>query len=149
MKYVVDTNIFNHLLDGRLTPSALPCASGFVATNVQLRELDGTKNTVRRAALMDTFHHLAPELVHTESFALDIPGSGFDESKWSDGKLATMLKHSLDALNKSKHNNWHDAIIAEVALVNGYGLVTNDRDLAKVAEQHGIAIIYPEGDLAD
>jgi rRNA-processing protein FCF1 len=149
VKYVVDTNIFNHLLDGRLTPSALPCAGAFVATNVQLRELEGTKDTVRRAALMSTFHHLAPELVHTESFALNIPGSGFDESKWSDVQQATSLKLKLDALNKCKRNNWHDAIIAEVALVNGYGLVTNDGDLAKVAEQHGIAVIYPEGQLEE
>lgn len=142
MKYVLDTNIFNHLLDGRLAPSALPGDGTFVATNVQLCELERTKSDTRRAALMETFRDIAPELVLTESFALDIPGSGLDESKLSDGNSVTLLKSSLDVLNKRKCNNWQDAIIAEVALVNGYGLVTSDRHLAKTAAEHGIAVYY-------
>jgi predicted nucleic acid-binding protein len=52
------------------------------------------------------------------------------------------IKLELDALNKGKRNNWHDAIIAQTALVNGYALMTDDYDLAEVAKRYGIQVIY-------
>ena len=141
MKYVVDTNIFNHLHDGLLSPSALPSDGTFVATKVQLHELEKTPEYSRRLALIETFCGLAPELVLTESFAFDIPGSGFDESKWGDGERVAVLKNRLDAMER-RPNNWHDAIIAEVALVNGYVLLTSDRNLARASNQHGVGVQY-------
>jgi len=142
MKYVVDTNIFNHLLDGRLPSSALPVNGEFIATNVQRCELERTSDGSRRAELLKTFCRVMSDIVPTESFAFDIPGSGFDESRWSDGKNVSTLKCALDARNNQKTNNWQDAIIAEVALVHGYGLITSDHDLAVVAKQQGIHVHY-------
>jgi hypothetical protein len=40
-------------------------------------------------------------------------------------------------LNHGKCNNFEDALIAEVAIVNGHTLITADEDLRTVAEQHG------------
>lgn len=51
------------------------------------------------------------------------------------------MKADLDAL-KIKPNNLHDALVAEVALEYGYGLVTADKNLQIVAEQHGIKVYY-------
>jgi hypothetical protein len=84
MKYVLDTNIFNCLLDGRLSLSALPGDGEFIVTNVQLRELEATSDLVRRTQLLRVFNQVAAVRVLTESFAYDIPGSGmamFDISK--------------------------------------------------------------------
>ncbi len=141
MKYVLDTNIFNCLLDGRLSLSALPSDSEFIVTNVQLRELEATSDSFRRTQLLHVFNQVSAEHVLTESFAYDIPGSGYDESKWNSdgGKRITSIKDALDSL-KRKPNNWQDAIITEVALVNGYGLITADSNLAIVAMQHKIHV---------
>jgi rRNA-processing protein FCF1 len=86
------------------------------------------------------FVELKTEIVPTESFVFDI--SRFDLSKLSDGVLFGKLKHDLDMLNKSKSNNPQDVLIAEVAIMNGYTLITADRDLADVVEKHGGKIIY-------
>ncbi|MCX5723099.1 MAG: hypothetical protein NTX84_00995 [Nitrospirae bacterium] len=141
MQYVLDTNVFNRILDGKLQLSALSNCDQYVVTNVQLRELEATPDALRRELLVQIFHQVTAEHALTESFAWDIPGSGWGESKWNsdDGKRINSLKTSLDFLHE-KPNNMQDAIIAEVALVNGYGLITADGDLARVASQHGIDV---------
>lgn len=140
MKYIVDTNIFNDILDGHLSRLNFPKDCIFIATNVQLQELKNTKNELRRSKLLNIFHEVIQEVVLNESFALDIPGAGFDQSNWGDGKSVLLLKNELDAI-KRKLNNWHDSIIAEVAWINGYGLITNDWNLAKISKTYGIKVI--------
>ena len=54
-----------------------------------------------------------------------------------DGRIFCRLKSDLDLLNYGKSNNSEDALIAEVAIVNGHTLITADEDLRTVAEQHG------------
>jgi|BarGraNGADG00211_3_1021988.scaffolds.fasta_scaffold18868_2 predicted nucleic acid-binding protein len=140
MSYIVDTNIFNQLIDGSVAISDLPSDSLFFATHVQIDEINNTKDSERRAQLFFMFVELKTEIVPTESFVFDI--SRFDLSKLSDGVLFGKLKHDLDMLNKSKSNNPQDVLIAEVAIMNGYTLITADRDLADVVEKHGGKIIY-------
>ena len=143
MKYMLDTNIFNRLLDGRVDISKLPDKYSFLATAIQLHELKATANSTRRAQLLEIFNQVAPEVVLTESFAFDVPGSGFGEAKWNsdNGQRVTSLKNALDSW-KLESNNLQDALIAEVALVNGFGLITADEGLAKIAQQHGIDVQY-------
>ena len=90
---------------------------------------------------MEALERLNPEDALVESFALDIAGAGFDESKFNSDPRVFAIKADLDALNKRKHNNWQDALIAEVALLNGYGLVTADGDLARVSAIHGLLVV--------
>lgn len=143
MKYMLDTNIFNRLLDGRVDISKLPDKYSFLATAIQLHELKATANSTRRAQLLEIFNQVAPEVVRTESFAFDVPGSGFGEAKWNsdNGQRVTSLKNALDSW-KLKSNNLQDALIAEVALVNGFGLITADEGLSEIAQQHGIDVQY-------
>lgn len=102
MKYMLDTNIFNRILDEKLQIHELPNADGFVVTHVQFRELEATSNPVRREQLLQKFHVISPERVLAESFCLDVAGAGLDEAKLSgdDGKLLKSLEKSLDLLNK-------------------------------------------------
>lgn len=135
MKAVLDTNIFNRLADGAATSSVLPAGLKLVVTHVQLDELNQTKDVERRGRLLLCFAILQPEVIPTESFVLGI--SRLDHGKLSDGKLIETIRRDLDDLNGGKQNNWQDALIAEVALVNGYVLVTADADLHQVAQAHG------------
>lgn len=139
MKYVLDTNIFNRVLDGRFKLSTLPDACSFVATKIQVRELEAASEP-RRAALLATFAEVAPDLAPA-AFSLDIPGAGLDEGEWSSDERVTRLHGALEA-RKPKLNNWQDALIAGVALKNGYGLATADGNLARVAADFGIKVYH-------
>jgi len=139
MKYVLDTNIFDRVLDSRFKVSALPDACSFVATKIQIREIGATPEP-RRSMLLATFKDIAPDL-SAAAFSFDIPGAGFNEGEWSSDERITKLREALEA-NKSKPNNWQDALIAGVALKNGYGLVTADKDFAEVSAAYGIKVYH-------
>lgn len=144
MKYVLDTNVFNRLLDGLFGLDKLPEGAKFVATHLQIDEIKNTKNLSRRDSLLDVFAAVGPEMVPTESFVWEV--SAWDQCKWSDEKNYAQLdaiKADLDALNDNKDNNWQDALIAEVALINEFTLITDDRHLSQVARKHGIAVKRP------
>lgn len=140
MKYVVDTNIFNKLLDGSLLIDQLPSNGQMVATHIQIDELNNTNNRERRAKLFLKFAEIAPEILPTESIVLDV--SRFDQAKWSDGEIFQALKVDLDTMNRGKLNNTQDALIAEVAIVNCFTLLTSDFQLSEVARKHGANVIY-------
>jgi len=134
VKYVLDTCVFNWLLSERIELSHLPSDGEFVATHVQRDELDRTPCETRRANLLGCFTEVVDEHVFTESAVVGVSKVGL--CKLSDGQLYSSIRHALDSLNKSKPNNASDALIAEVAIVNGWTLITADRDLAKVAVKH-------------
>lgn len=144
MKYLLDTNIFNRIKDQRLHISdlALSNKSVFLVTNVQRCEIEATTNQKRRKELLEVFEKIQLKNVPIESFALDIPGAGLDESKLNHDPRVYELKNDLDAENNGKSNNWQDVLIAEVALLNGYCLVTTDKNLADVSKKQGILVIH-------
>jgi hypothetical protein len=140
MSYVVDTNIFNKLVDGVICAEDLPSDGPYISTHVQIDEINNTKDSERRARLFLMFAEVRPQVVPTESFVWDV--SRWDQGKWSDGVLFEKLKQDLDALNKSKANNARDVLIAEVAIVNGFTLLTADSDLSVVVKNHGGQVAF-------
>ncbi|MBU4176389.1 MAG: type II toxin-antitoxin system VapC family toxin [Desulfurivibrionaceae bacterium] len=140
MSYVVDTNIFNKLVDGVICAEDLPSDGPYFSTHVQIDEINNTKDSERRARLFLMFAEVRPQVVPTESFVWDV--SRWDQGKWSDGVLFEKLKQDLDALNKSKANNARDVLIAEVAIVNGFTLLTADSDLSVVVKNHGGQVAF-------
>jgi hypothetical protein len=116
MKSVVDTCIFNKLIDGLLSTDDLPADAEFVATHIQIDELNSTSNLDRRARLSSRFSTLVDSIIPTESTVLGVSKLG--HSKLSDGTLYNKVKLDLDSLNRGKENNSKDALIAEVAIVN-------------------------------
>lgn len=137
MRYVVDTNIINWLVDGAIRPEKLPNDGQFVATHVQVDELNNTQDKERRAQLFLKFTATVDDVVPTESMVVGISRIGL--SKISDGALYYSLKGALDNKRK-RRNNAQDALIAEVAIKNNYVLLTADRDLSEVAKHHGCTV---------
>jgi predicted nucleic acid-binding protein len=66
--------------------------------------------------------------------------SRLDWCKVSDGCIYTSVRSQLDAKNGGRRSNIHDALIAEVAIANGFTLLTADADLAEIAREHGGAV---------
>jgi len=136
-KYILDTVIFNRLVEGRLSVEDLPSDGTFVATHIQKDELSRTGKTEKREQLLSKFSEFIPTLEPTASLVFDV--SRWDQARWSDGKLFQELKTALDTLKK-KPNNVQDALIAEVAIVDRCTLVTCDKNLAQVARAHGAEV---------
>lgn len=140
MRYVVDTSVINKFVDGSLAPEHLPDDGDYLASHVQVDELNKTKDEERRARLFLKFATTINNIVPTESLVVGVSRIG--QCKISDGILYGVLKSGLGALNGAKSNNSIDALIAEVAIKNGYTLITADYHLQKVSTQHGCRVIY-------
>ena len=138
MQYVVDTNVFNWLVDGRIDLGALPSNAELVATHVQIDEINRTTDTERRAQLFLRFAKIAPKILPTESGVWG--ASRWGESKWSDGRRLKSIIAALDERRK-KTNNQEDALIGEVAMANDYGLITADRHLAEVMKERNVSVV--------
>ncbi len=156
--YVLDTNVFNHVLDETIDIAMLK-GKRLLATHVQRDEISNTNDQTRREKLMAVFELLTTEqsakpsavagilvadgevasgsgLVPTESAAWDV--SRWDEARWgaNDDILKKMLGE-LNKLNNRKGNNAQDILIAETALRNNWILVTSDADLFAVITKYG------------
>jgi rRNA-processing protein FCF1 len=139
-KYVVDTCVFNWLADSLVEKSALPSDGGFAITHIQMDEINKTKDEERRARLLLVQASLHCKLLPTQTLVLDV--SRIDHAKMGDGKLFTSLRSELDIRNGKKKNNVRDALIAEVAIANGFTLLTADEDLKSATEKHGGKVIF-------
>ena len=138
MKYVLDTNIINWLVDEIIKPADLPVDGEFVASHILVDELNRTSDKERRAQLLITLVSIRCELIQTETTIWDI--SRWGQSKLGYGEIYNSIKTQLDEKNGGGHSNLHDALIAEVAIVNEFTLLTADRDLADVARKHNCKV---------
>ena len=137
-KYVVDTCIINWLVDGLLAESDLPGDGDYVATHIQRDELARTRDPVRREALLDKFSDLIGEHMPTSSTVIGVSRLG--ECRLGTSGYCDAVKAALNSINHGRANNLLDALIAEVAIVHGYTLLTTDQDLARAAESSGCAV---------
>ena len=120
---MLDTNIFNLIVEDIIL---LPNIKGFryYSTEVQYKEILGTKDNNRRDILLRSFIMINPEIIDSET-AL------WGEFLWGRRNFGyatndyTLIKQNLDNLEKKK-NNKQDALIAEVAIKCNFILITND-----------------------
>lgn len=130
---MVDTCIFNWLVDGKISIDELPKDCRFVITHIQNDEILKTKDAERKERLLGIMQKISDELVCTETFITNV--SRLNQAKLGKGSY-TKLKVELDA-QKKKANNIQDILIAETAFENSYLLLTSDRDLAAVMQRNG------------
>lgn len=125
--YMLDTNVFNDVVDGKVDLASLS-GKRLVATHVQRDEINNTKDEARKRALLAIFDLALQE--PTESLVWG--ASRWGEAKWGDDDRFNAMRQELDALNGRRKNNTQDILIAETALGNGWVLITADSDLFKV-----------------
>ncbi len=133
---MLDTNIFNQLLDGRISVVDLPSDGRLIATFIQLQEIRNTKSQSRRIELEEIFVEIDPKTVPVETSLWNVTPWG-QGSYGGPSEIFASLLAELDAMNTAKNNNYADVLIAEVVLVNNYTLVTADQDLANLIESRG------------
>lgn len=136
---ILDTNIFNRLLDGQIAIAQLPLGQ-YVATHIQLDEIERTPDPERRAELHAQFASIIDEVTPTESFVLDF--SRLDMARLGDAVVFEQLRDTLSAAAPQRFTaNTNDALIGEAAINNGYTLVTADRELASIVRRLGGDVI--------
>jgi predicted nucleic acid-binding protein len=140
--YMLDTNVFNELLDGHVSIDAFRVRR-LVATHVQLDELRATKNSKRAADLLSTFKEIAPRMGSTASAVWDVSNS--DQSTWSaeDSVFENMLArlHQLNADSCKTHrdpkNPTRDVLIAHTAININATLISDDAQLRELVSEFG------------
>jgi predicted nucleic acid-binding protein len=137
--YMLDTNVFDDVLDGRLALAAF-AGHRILVIGVQWDELSRAKEP-RRAALLATFHRINPDVELAASFVWDIEGAGWDQAEWNDGTgtFEQMLSRlqALDHRSKNSANQLRDVLIAETAIKHGAILVSGDKNLRQVVIEFG------------
>lgn len=135
--YMLDTNIYNHLLDGGIDPEALPNVPIFHTFN-QPDEIQNTNKIDRRNQLLSFFQACDPSETMVTSFVLG--NARLDKTQLGDGVLFSEIRKRLDS-RKKKDNNLIDALIAESSYLNGLTLVTDDCCLEAVCFEMEIPVI--------
>jgi predicted nucleic acid-binding protein len=138
--YMLDTNIFNCLMDSKLAiEEVAPADSEIYATHIQIDELSQTPNDKgRRDQLLQFFQIVDPVKISTSVIVWDI--SKWNEAEWADDAAAAMYNGILNLLPEKKKNPLNpcrDAIIAVTAIKKNLVLITADQDLSDALKQLG------------
>lgn len=145
-KYMLDTVIFNRLVDGCISLEHLPLDGRLVATDIQNLELKNTKDEQRRAKLLTKFDELTADL---ESNALLWGAMTWGRMHWQSEKanqifICLQARRDSPSYRKRKAgSDEKDSLIAESALMHGCILLTCDPDLAEIVNQiaPGMAVL--------
>jgi predicted nucleic acid-binding protein len=145
--YMLDTNVFNGVLDGKALPASF-ANQRLLVTGIQADELRATEKPERRASLLALYEEIRVTSLPASSFAFDIEGAGFDQAYWNDGggnfqKMLARLRQ-LEPKNKRAQNQIRDILIAETAIKNGATLVSGDSNLRQVVSEFGGNAIDPD-----
>lgn len=138
--YMLDTNLFNDIADGKIRLSAFAGRRLF-ATHVQLDELNNTPDVERRGKICASFQIAAPDELITSGAIWDV--SKWDRAKWPDDDLLDRMRTVLGELDKkaskkkTAYNQACDLLTAATAVKRGLVLVTNDQRLRIVVQQFG------------
>ncbi|MDM0024630.1 type II toxin-antitoxin system VapC family toxin [Variovorax saccharolyticus] len=138
--YMLDTNVFNRVVEGEFAREDLPPDAELFVTHQQVAELANTPDSHKEKRIQMMLALLAwrPILVPT---AMVWDASRWGHSAWSDADDFAALRSALDGLNKCKPNNVADCLIAEAAFSHGHTLVTTDGDLAATLQAHGGLVV--------
>jgi len=137
-KFIFDSNIYDHILDNKISRTALKLLGELYITNVQLSELKNIPNQARRDQLLAVVKELQPIKLNLDS------GIWLDNLRWDDAQpWRDDIGETAAALygNSTKTTNWHDALIGEVAKNYSLILVTNDIRFKEKANALQISVI--------
>jgi hypothetical protein len=140
--YMLDTNVFNKLTDGKISFCAFRDLDIRV-THIQWDELNATKDSARKADLLRTFKKVDPRMSSTAAAVWD--ASKWDQSSWTpeDGVVEKMLEQleQLDKAAGKKHrdpkNRLRDVLIGHTAIDINATLISDDPQLRLVVGESG------------
>ncbi|MDR3476774.1 MAG: hypothetical protein P4M14_01925 [Gammaproteobacteria bacterium] len=106
-KYMIDTNIFSQITEGKLSLEMLPINSCLYVTYIQWQEIIATKNVAKREAILNNYKIINASRLATDTFLAGVSSVG--TAGVGNGLLQ---KNILQMLNKKKlkFSNIHSAV---------------------------------------
>ena len=146
--YMLDTTVFNDVLDGKIPLSKLE-GRQIIVTHIQRDQIRKTTCDSRRNALLKIFEDLRPHQKPTSSgvVGISVVGASFVGTH-PDGLFARLLAELSRRDNRERKNHRTDVLIAEAAMRNGCTLITADRNLREAVTQLGGACADVPGELS-
>ena len=135
-RYVLDTNIFNRVVEGILAVTDLPSDGVFCASEVQINEIGKTTDPVKRTQLEDTFQKIGPRISVRKTTPWDYDGWGTGE--WSqEGKYFNKILSKLQSVHKKDkfESDVRDALIGEISITENCILISTDKDLVAAVKE--------------
>jgi predicted nucleic acid-binding protein len=124
--YILDTNIINHIVEDKISILSLPTGKIYI-TDIQHDEIMNTKDAIKRTKLLNIVHLLPAGWLPTQTVLAGLSRVG---NAVGDGEIFNKILNMLDKIKKRKSGaNIHDALIAEVAILYNFVLITNDNNL--------------------
>lgn len=159
-KFMLDTNIFDKILEEEIDINSFPSTYEFYVTHIQKDEIeamDKPEKQDKRKKLLDFFKESRQEIIPTESFILGTSRLGqaklskvptesavYGVSRYGEAKY-TLKNNLIEEIRKGNLEHTEDALIGETAIKNNMILVTNDpRLLKKVISLGGKAITFDQ-----
>ena len=141
--YMVDTNVFDRILDGTVAMTAID--GPVYTTSIQRDEISAISNEEKRTLLLAIFHG---------SIKVNTPVGVWGVSSWDEANFGTpeqndfaekfaaeLLAADRASGKRTKDplaNSMRDALIAITARERGLVLITGDGNLETLASRHGI-----------
>lgn len=133
--FLLDTNVFNHLVEGKIEIKDLPQGFPLFITHLQRRELMNCPDVEKKAKLMSLINILPKHYAPLQTCLAGVMCAG---DRVGNGKIYREIYDFLCNKNKKRTRaNTYDALIGEVAIINKLILITNDQLLTKKVRELG------------
>lgn len=135
--YLLDTNVFDFILERSIKISKLTEIGEYFTTNVQHSELKNIPDMDKRNKLLKIYSDLPQTKINLES------GIWIDDLYWDDNQpwKDEVGQTAQKLVGNSQKKPWKDALIGEIAKINNLILVTNDSTFENKAKTTGIMVI--------
>ena len=134
-KYMLDTNVYDFILDNCINLDIVQNKGELYITNVQISEIKNIKDKDRQFKILNIIHNLEIIKINLES------GIWLDDLYWDDDQpwIDEISNSCISLLGNTINNKpWKDALIGEVAKKLNLILVTNDNGFNNKAIANGI-----------
>lgn len=129
MGFLIDTNIFNHIVEGKIERNDLPLEFPIFVTPIQFKEIMACPDLNKRTEL----YSWAKVISDTTFPDIVVDLQGLQTSDNYNFLLGELNRKSPKRVN----SNTNDAIIGSVAIENAMVLITNDMNLAEAVKNRG------------
>jgi predicted nucleic acid-binding protein len=138
--FMLDTNVFNHLVSGHIRLADLPMNSTLVVTHIQKDEIEQwppkTKAEAATKAKVLAMLHIVDVVVPTASMVLGFSRVG--GARLGDGGLLGKIRnHLMKKFPKRREANTRDALIGETSIRLSLELITGDEALRDIVNELG------------
>ena len=138
--YMLDTNVFNHLIEGSIQLTNLPKDNPIFVTHLQFNEISNCPITEKRELMLELIKELPDDMIPTNTAICGISAAG--HCRIGNGKIYSEILAKLDTIKTRKNNsNAIDSLIGETSIIENLTLISNDQSLIQIVSELGGTIL--------